>query len=333
MLSALTLVAALAVGTAPSAAVPAAPQYHLIASIPLGDPMHWDYLTDNSATDRLFIAHGDHVDVFNTATGKVIGRLANLPGSHGIAIDPVSRRIYADSSVNTATTAYDPVDFKPIATVKTILDSDGMAYDKAARLVFVTGGDGNGLTPIDPATNTALPEIPLGGAPEFLAADGMGDLFVNIENQNQIARVDTHSRKAVARYKLGACQHPKGLADDAADRLLFSSCANGLMAVVTTAGHLVATLPIGQGTDAAAFDPVRHLAFAAASDGTITIIAAAHGHPRVVGTLHTAPGARTMAVDPATGRLYTVTATVTGENAQHRFVFAPGSLRLLVYGF
>ncbi len=331
ILSALILAAALSLGAAASAAPADAPHYHLIASIPLGEPTHWDYLTDNSATHRLFISHGDHVDVFDTATGKVIGELANLPGSHGIAVDPVSKRIYADSSETTSTTAYDPASFKPVATMKTILDSDGMTYDKAAKLIFVTGGDGNGLTPVDPATNMSLPEIPLGGAPEFLAADGMGDLFVNIEDQNQIARVDTHGRKAVARYTFGACQHPKGLAYDAADRLLFSSCANGLMAVVTTAGHLIATLPIGRGTDAAAFDPVRHLAFASANDGTITIIAAAHGHPRVVGTVHTEQGARTMAVDPATGRLYTVTAAVSGETATHRFTFAPGSLRLLIY--
>jgi DNA-binding beta-propeller fold protein YncE len=321
------LTLALLLGVAPALAAP----YHLVASIPLGAPIRWDYLVDDSPAHRLFIAHGDHVDVFDTAAGKVVGRLTNLPGSHGIAVDPVSRRIYADSSVDTATTAYDPASFKPIATMKTILDSDGMTYDPAAKLVFVTGGDGNGLSPVDVATDMALPEIPLGGTPEFLAADGIGDLFVDIENQNQIARVDTKTLKAVARYTLGTCQHPKGLAYDAADRLLFSSCANGLMAVVTTAGHLIATLPIGRGTDAAAFDPVRHLAFASANDGTITIIAAAHGHPRVVGTVHTEQGARTMAVDPATGRLYTVTAAVSGETATHRFTFAPGSLRLLIY--
>jgi YVTN family beta-propeller protein len=305
--------------------------YHLVASLPLGAPTRWDYLVDEPTAHRLFISHGDHVDVFDTATDRRVGELANLPGSHGIAIDPVSGRIYADSSQNTATTAYAPTGLKPILTMKTILDSDGMTYDPAAKLIFVTGGDGNGLSPIDPATDKVLAEIPLGGAPEFLASDGTGDLFVNIENQNQIARIDTHSLTPVARDDLGTCQHPKGLAFDAADRLLFSSCANGVMAVITTAGHLVATLPIGQGTDAAAFDPVRHLAFASAADGTITIIEAAHGHPRVIGTLHTAPGARTMAVDPVTGRLYTVTATVTGENDKHHFTFAPGSLRLLVY--
>jgi DNA-binding beta-propeller fold protein YncE len=326
------------VAFATPAVAQAKPLYHLVQTIPLGGGIKWDYLHFDAPTDRVYVSHGTEVTVVDAKTGKVIGELKNLPGSHGIAVDPATGDVYADSAANRVAVAFDPRTFAPIASAPVVLDADGMVYDPYSKEVFVNGGDGKAMTPIDPATDKASPDIALGGSPEFLAPDGAGSLFVNITDENEIAQINTPTQKIVARLPLGACEHPKGLALDPATHLLFSSCANGEMAVLNAHdGALIKNLPIGMGTDAAAVDPVRHRVFSSNGDGTLTVVSDVPGHVAVLGTVKTEPGARTLAVDPASGRIYLVTATVTERLAPKkaggppRFKFAPGSLRLLVY--
>jgi DNA-binding beta-propeller fold protein YncE len=306
-------------------------KYLLIATIALGNPTHWDYLHFDPPSHRLFISHGDHVDVLDTKTDKIIGTLAPLPGSHGIAVDPVTGNIWADSAGTSTAIAFNPITFKPVAHVTVVEDADGMAYDPASKQIFNTGGDGMAITPITPATATAGPNIALGTSPEFLAADGQGNLYDNLETANEIIRINTSTDKIIARWPLTTCTHPKGMAVDGPNRLVFASCANGVMVVLNAdTGRLEATLPIGKGTDAAAFNPTTHTAYASAGDGTISLIAE-QPTLHVAGVVKTAKGARTMAVDPATGDLFTVTATVTGSTAPNHFTYAPGTLHVLIY--
>jgi len=314
-------------------AAQAQPLYQLTQTIPLGGATKWDYLHVDPATNRLFVSHATEVTVVDIQAGKVIGQLANLPGSHGIAVDPATGDIWADSAQRRLAVAFDPNTFAPLASVPVVLDADGMAYDPASKQIFNTGGDGMAITPINPATRGAAPDIALGGSPEFLAADGAGSLYDNIEDLSQIVRIDTRSDKIIARWKLTTCTHPKGMAVDGPGRLVFASCANGVMVVLNAdTGALLATLPIGKGTDAAAFDPVRHLAFASAGDGTLTVVAETPA-PHVLGVVRTARGARTMAVDPVSGDVFVVTADVAGTvpGEPTHFNYVPGSLHVLVY--
>jgi 4-phytase/acid phosphatase len=311
----------------------AQPLYQLAQTIPLGGATKWDYLHFDPATQHLYVSHGTEVTVVDPAAGKVIGALTGLPGSHGIAIDPQTGDVWADSAERRLAIAFDPKTFAPLASVPVVLDADGMAYDPASKQIFNTGGDGMAITPINPATRSAAPDIALGGSPEFLAADGAGSLYDNIEDLSQVVRIDTRTDKIIARWKLATCTHPKGMAVDGPARRVFASCASGVMVVLNAdTGALLATLPIGQGTDAAAFDPVRHLAFASAGDGTLTVVAESPA-PHVLGVVRTARGARTMAVDPVSGDLFVVTAdvagTVPGEPTHSKFL--PGSLHVLVY--
>jgi DNA-binding beta-propeller fold protein YncE len=317
----------------------AQPLYHLVQTVPLGGSVKWDYLRFDAPSARLFIAHGTEITVVNTKTLTVIGELPGTDGAHGIAVDPATGVIYADSSEKRLAIAFNPKTFAPLARIPVVLDADGMTYDPASRQIFVTGGDGDAITPINPATDKPAADIALSGSPEFLSADGAGSLYVNIVDKNQLVRIDTATDTISARWPLSTCTSPKGLAIDPAARLVFSSCSSGVMTVVNaTTGTLVATLPIGKGTDSAAFDPVRQRAFSANGDGTLSVISdATPGHPIALGTVTTQPGARTMAVDPATGRIFLVTAAVsqtipsaTPTDHPH-YVFAPGSFKLLVY--
>ena len=300
--------------------------------------MKWDYLHFDSATDRLYISHGNVVDVMNGKTGARIGELRGLPGSHGIAVDPVSGLIYADSAKNNQAVAFDPKSFKPVATMQVVQDADGMVYDAASKQIFVAGGDGNAVTPISTVTKTAAANIALGGSPEFLAVDGTGSLYVNINDKNEIVRIDTATNTVTARWPLAPCGNPTGLAIDTANHLLFSSCHSGVMIVMNADnGKIISSLPIGQGTDAAAFDPSKKRAFSSNADGTLNVIREISPVSFTDISMPTEKAARTIAVNPTTGRIYLITATVTSTmppatpGGRIRYEFAPGSVKLLIF--
>jgi 4-phytase/acid phosphatase len=315
------------------------PLYHLEQTIPLGGGIKWDYLHFDAPSNRLYISHGDEVTVVDAAAGNIIGQLANLPGSHGIAVDPATGLVYADSADNSVVEAFDPKTLQPVASAKVLLDADGVSYDPFSRQIFVSGGDGDGLTPVSTITGKSAATIALGSSPEFHVADGAGSLYVALVDANQIARIDTKTDRIIARWPVAPCAHPKGMAIDPATRRVFASCASGVAVVLDAdSGKLVATLPIGKGNDAAAFDPARERFFASNGDGTLTVVA--ENGPddfKVLANMPAAPGARTMALDPATGRVFLVTATVTktippATPADHpHYEFAPGSLKLLVF--
>jgi DNA-binding beta-propeller fold protein YncE len=337
LLSMTALAAALTVGAAMPAS--ASPLYKLVATIPLGGSIKWDYLHFDPASARVYVSHGDEVTVVDARSDRVVGELADLPGSHGIAVDPVSKLVYADSAGRSVLIAFNPKSLAPVASAAVLDDADGVSYDPFSRKIFVSDGDGDGFTPVSTVTGKAAPKIDLGTSPEFHVADGKGSVFVDLVDAGAIARIDSTTDKVTATWPVAPCVHPKGLAIDPSTRRLFASCANGVGVVVDAdSGKILAALPIGKGTDAARFDPSHHRFLSSNGDGTLTVIA--ENGPAafsVLGTVKTAPGARTMAIDPATGRVFLVTATVTKTippvvpSDHPHYVFAPGSLKLLVF--
>ncbi|HQT44293.1 MAG TPA: YncE family protein [Halothiobacillus sp.] len=312
--------------------------YKLTKTIALGGAMKWDYLHFDPATDRLYVSHGNVVDVLNGKTGVKISELRGLPGSHGIAVDPISGLIYADSAKNSQAVAFDPKSFKPVATTPVVQDADGMVYDAASKQIFVAGGDGNAVTPISTITKKAAADIALGGSPEFLAVDDAGSLYVNINDKNEIVRIDTKTNTVTARWPVAPCKSPTGLAIDTITRRLFSSCHSGVMVVMNAdTGKIISSLPIGQGTDAAAFDPSKKRVFSSNADGTLNIISEASPTSFTDISMPTEKAARTLAVNPASGRIFLVTANVTSTTppatpgGRIHYEFAPGSVKLLIF--
>ncbi len=325
---------ALAAGFVTQAA--AQPLYHLVKTIPLGGSSKWDYLHFDAPSHRLYISHGKMVTVVDTTTEKVVGTLAGLPGSHGIAVDSVSGDVYADSRTKSVTVVFNAKTFAPVASIPVAAGADGMQYDPASKQVFVGAGDSSALTAIDPASNKAK-DIQLGGAPEYFAPDAAGSLYVNLSDKNELVRINTATDQVTGRWPATGCAAPTGLAIDTARHLVFSSCRSGVMDVFNIdTGSVIASLSIGEGTDAAAYDPVHHRAFSSNADGTLTVIDDTAA-PRVLGVVKTEPGARTLAVDPVSGDIFTVTGRVTKivpaatPLGRPHFPFAPGSLKLLVY--
>lgn len=186
---------------------------------------------------------------------------------------------------------------------------------------------------IDPSTLKVVATVPLGGKLEFAAADA-GHVYVNVEDLSEIAAVNTKTWKQDQRWKLNGCEEPSGLALDPKQNALFAVCGNKVMAVVATKdGKQLATLPTGAGTDGAKFDAGLKRAFASNGEGTLTVVQeSANGKYEVLGNVDTARGARTMALDPKTHKIYVATAELgppaEGERGPS---IKPGTFSVLVY--
>lgn len=323
----------------PAAAQQGAPAYHVASKVKLGRDGGWDYLIVDTAGHRVFISRGTHTLVVDTRTDSVIGDIEDTPGVHGIAFAYDLGRGYTSNGRDSSITVFDLKTLAPLARIRTTgVNPDAIVYDDFSRRIFAFNGRSGDATAIDAATNTVAGMIPLGGKPEFAVTDGKGTLWVNVEDKSEIVQLDTKTLVVRAHWALAPCEEPSGLAIDRATRRLFTVCSNKLMAIVDADnGNVVATVPTGDGTDAAAFDPATKLAFASNGEGTLTVVHEdSPNSAHVVQTVATQRGARTMALDPQTHTVYSVTADFgpppapTADRPRPRPPMLPGTFTLLV---
>lgn len=318
----------------------AAPSYKLIKTIPIAGDSGWDYLIADSENRRLYVSHGTEVDVLNLDTDAVAGKIPNTNGVHGIAIANDLKRGFVSDGRDNQVTVFDLGTLATLSTVKAGSNPDGIVYDPFSKRVFVFNGRSKDMTAIDAETGYVAGTVPLGGKPEFPATDGKGNIYVNIEDRSELVRLDPKTLEIKDHWSLGPqCDSPSGLAIDARNRRLFPVCENKVMTVVDgDSGKILTTLPTGEGTDAAAFDPATKLVFAPnGRDGTLTVIKEESPDKyAVVENVKTQRGARTMALDLKTHKIYLSDANFglapapTTENPRPRPTIVPGSFKLLV---
>ena len=230
-----------------------------------------DYVYADNDNRRLYVPRGSQVLVFDLDTLKSTGVIANAR-ARGVAVDPKSQHGFCSSS---------PVvmwDAKTLETIKTIEVQgrpDGILFEPLTERIYVLSHSQPNATVIDAKDGSVVGTIDLGGAPEQAASDGQGHLYVCIEDQDNIAVVDVKTLKVTAHYDLaGKGGGPAGLGFDAKNRILFAMCHDPQTCVVLNAddGKILATLPIGRGTDGGGFNPSTMEAFSSQGDGTLTII-------------------------------------------------------------
>ena len=331
----------LAGGLVLAAALPSrAVEYNVVKQQALGGEGGWDYLKVDEEARRLYISRGTKVVVVDADTLGPAGEIPDTPGVHGIAIDREHGLGFTSNGRDDSVTVFELATLKSVGRVKTGANPDAILFDPFTRRVYAFNGRSGDVTVIDTATRAAVGTVPVGGKLEFGATDGAGRIFVNVEDKNQIAAIDAKALKVLARWPLAGCEEPSGLAIDAPHHRLFSVCGNKHMVVVDDRdGRLVATLPIGEGPDAAAFDPDGQLAFSSNGDGTLTVVHESSPDAfEVVQTVKTQPSARTMALDPRTHNIYLVAARfgerppATPEMPRPRPPVLPGSFTVLVVG-
>ena len=313
--------------------------YKVEARWQIGGEGGWDYLTADPGAHLLYIDHGPRVDIVDTNTGKAIAAITDLKGTHGVALDDEGKYGYISDGRANAVVVFDRHTFKTVATIPAGTNPDGIAFEPVTKTVWAFNGRSSNVTVIDTKSLKVVATIALPGKPEFPVADGKGNVFDNIESKNSIARLDAKTLKLTATWPLTDCESPSGLAIDEAHRRLFSVCDGKKMAVTDAdSGKTLANPTIGDGPDAAGFDPTHQLAFSSNGDGTLTVVNTASDKFDVVQNLATERGARTMTVDTATGRIYLVTAefgprpAATPENPRPRPAVVPDSFTVLVVG-
>lgn len=312
--------------------------YRISKVVPLGAPDRWDYIVFDPDSHRVYVAHGDRLSVVDGRTGVVLGTVEGMPGgTHGIAISHATGKGYTDDGKAGMVVEFDLNTYKVVKRIKAEKDADGIVFDPVSGHIFVIDGDSGKLTAIDPKTDTVVATVDGGGGLEFGDTGNNGKFYVDGAEKNEIVRVDTATNKADAHWPMPSCIKPHGLAIDREHHRLFASCSNKAMVVMNADnGAVIATLPIGEGTDFAVFDPSRGLAYSSNRDGTLSVVAEISPDNFVsLPAIPTQVGARTMAIDPESDRIYLVTADMSPtqsaapRNPNPRPSVTPGSVRLL----
>jgi YVTN family beta-propeller protein len=283
--------------------------YHVTDHWKVGGQGGWDYLLSDDSAHRLYITHNSRVEVIDTETGKLIGAVIGLKSTHGVALNPDGKTGYISDGAGNAIVVFDRGDFSVVATVPAGTNPDGIAFEPKTNTVWAFNGRSNNVSVLDAMSRAVVATVALPGKPEFPQVDEQGSVFVNIEDKNEIVKLDAAKKEVTATWSLKQCESPSGMAIDLSGHRLFSVCDGDKMAIVDYRdGKQIGTAAIGSSPDAAGFDPRHDLAFSSNGGGTLTIIDAAKAGFPTLQTVETARGARTMALDASTGRVYLVTA-------------------------
>jgi DNA-binding beta-propeller fold protein YncE len=271
----------------------------------------WDYATSDAAKGLIYWVRSDHTDVIDTKTQKLSslkstgdGHMAVVVAGTTLIVVPLRNPVKTSRIVDTATDSV-------VADLPSGDGPDGAAYDPFSKHVFVVNHAGSDVTEIDPIAKKVVATIPVGGSKlEFPASDGLGHMFVNVQQKGEIAVIDVKTSKVTATYKMAGCDDNSGLAYAAKSKVLISSCGNGTARVLMAdAGKEVASIPIGEGPDAVIYDPLHEVVFIPCGEsGKLEILSVADpAHITKLQELDTPPMARTGAIDPQ-GRLYMMAA-------------------------
>jgi DNA-binding beta-propeller fold protein YncE len=284
--------------------------YHVIKKIPIPGEGSWDYLTVDESARRLYVSHGTQVEVLDVDSGAIVGKIANTPGVHGIAIAPELGRGFVSNGQSSTVTIFDLKTLNTISQVPTGKKPDAIIYDPATSRVFAFNGGSNSATAIQAADGKVAGTVDLGGGPEFAVADGSGYVYDNLEDEGLVLKINSRSLKVEQRWPTAPCASPSSMAMDRPNRRLFIGCRSKVMAVMNAdTGQVITTLPIGDHVDATAFDPDSRLIFNSNGEGTITVIHQdSPDKYSVVESVKTLPRTKTMALDPKTHQLFLSTA-------------------------
>lgn len=232
--------------------------YRVLSKTPVGGTGFWDYVTVDSDARRVYITHNNQIEVFDADTKQRVGTIANTSGSHGVAIATAQNRGFITNGRSNRVTMFDPKTLKTLGDVPAGTNPDALLYDRFSGRVFIFNNDSRDITVLEAATGKVLATFSIGGNPEAGVTDGKGRIFVNVEDTSEIVVFDAKTLKELHRYPLAPGEEPTGIAFDEVNHRLFSACGKNQMMVVldSETGKRLAELPIGKGTDGAAFDPI-----------------------------------------------------------------------------
>ncbi len=308
---------------------------HVINTFHIASAGGWDYLEIGPVNDWLYVSHGTQVNILNKKNGDSVGIIENATGIHGIAFDVANGKGYTSNGRLNNVYVFDMHSNKILATIATGQNPDAIMYEPFSKKIITCNGRSNNLSIIDPLQNKTIDSVYVGGKPETAVSDENGKIFVNVEDKNEIVVVDSKTFKVLNHWSIAPGESPTGLAYDAKTKRLFAGCEKLLMVIDATNGNVVDKLTIGDGCDGVAFDPATQNIFTSNGEGTMTVIHEESAEKFiVVENIVTKQGARTIALDKATGLLYLPTADFEamqpGEKGRPKM--KAGTFQILVVG-
>jgi len=338
LLSGLLVCSVLLIFAVGASAAPAGGSFKVVRRIPVTGDTGWDYVRVDPDAKRIYLSRGNHMQVVDEDSGKVIGDITDTMGIHGVALAFDLGKGFTSNGGENTVTVFDLKTLKPTGSkIKTTgMNPDSIIYDPMTKRVFTMNGRSSNSTVIDATNGNVVGTVDLGGKPEEPNLDGKGNMFVNLEDKSEIMEFDTKTLAVKGHWPLAPCEGPSALAVDQAHRRLFVACDKVLVVVNADTGKVVASPPIGGDPDGDGFDPATGMIFASCREGLLSIIHE-DGPDKytVVDNVMTQFGARTMAIDPKTHHVFTVTADFkaagapTPENPRPRPQQVPGSFVIL----
>lgn len=325
-----------------AATLGAASGYHLLKTIPIPGDYGWDYLTADSEARRLYVSHDKEVVVLDLDSGAIIGK---IPGSdvHGIAVIKELGRGFISATDPGSVTVFDLKTLAVIAKVPVGEDPNAISYDGKTKRIFTVDRGSKRVSALDPKTAKVVGTVEnLGGRTEHAVSDEAGHVFLNMQDLGTLLRIDAQTLKVTDTWRLAPCEQPSSMDMDRIHHRIFIGCRSGVMTVVDSlTGKIVDMQPIGRGVDATEFDPARSLVYFSTGGGDGALSIFHEDSPdkyTLVETVKTQPGARTMALDRKTGRVYLSAAKLgpappaTKEVPRPRAPMLPGTFGVLVLG-
>src|SRR5262245_18413911 len=320
---------------------PAVGGYRLLQTIAIAGDDGWDHPTVDSAARRLYVTHGTHVVVIDVDSGTLIGKIDNTPGVHFTVIDPELDRGFISNGGAARLTIFDTKMLGTTGEVKTTGENPGpTAFDPATTRVFTFKLNSHNATVVDSKEGKVVGAFDLGGRPELAGTDAKGNVFINLVQKNVVLQIDSRKMTAGQTWPVAPCVGPRTMAVDQSNGRLFVGCANRRMVVMDSSnGRVITSVPIGAGPDDSAYDPETGLVYISNGDGTISIIRQeTPDRYSVAETVKTAPGARNMALDLKSKKLFVPLSDreppppPSAQNPSPRGSLTPGTFRVLVFG-
>jgi len=321
-------------------ASPSESGYHLIKKVPLGKAPggaeYFDYITVDADARRIYVSHGAEIKILDADNFSVVGTISGLKRSHGVALVPELGKGFITDGDAESVVVFDMKTFKKTGEIKSSPDTDAIVYDPASRLIFTFNGDSKNSTVIDPAKETVVKVMDMGGAPEQAAADGKGTLYDNNAETNEVVVIDTKALAIKARWKVAPAGEPVAMALDKEHRRIFSTGRGPAMLVMMDAdsGKVLQSLPVSDGADTNVFDPDSGTLFTSTRAGKIHVFHEDSADKlSQVETIDTEYGAKTMAMDPKTRNLFLSTSDFgPAAGPKGRRPAISGTAHLLIYG-
>lgn len=309
--------------------------YKVTGTFHIASPGGWDYPASDPGSNRVYVSHGTQVNILDKSTGDSVGVITGTTGVHGIAFAAPFGKGYTSNGRLNSVTVFDLKTNAILKQVEVGKNPDWILYDPFSKRIITSNHSAGSLSFIDPENDMVVATVPvIGTALETVVSDQAGKLFINAEDKNEIAVVDIAKAAVVAHWALPA-DGPTGLAIDVKTKRLFSTCDKLLVVLDAVSGTVVAKVPIGDGCDGAAFDPSTKLIFTSNGEGTMTVVSEVSANEfKVVETVKTKRGARTITLDEKTHRIFLPTADYEPLAADApkgtRPKMVPGSFQLLV---